>query len=58
MEKNSIMNRKDSLKIKKLQNSFIRDNWGNLKECYWNEMIKSDILKIDPDYRKHWKIYL
>jgi len=40
------MTLKDKMKIKKLENSLIRDRWGNLTDCYWNEMIKEDILKL------------
>lgn len=41
------MTLKDKIRIKKLENSFIRDRWGNLTNCYWNEMIKQDILKLE-----------
>jgi len=41
------MTLKDKIRIKKLENSFIRDRWGNLTNCYWNEMIKEDILKLE-----------
>lgn len=35
------------LKIKKLEKHFIRDRWGNLTQCFWNEMTKREILKVD-----------
>jgi hypothetical protein len=35
------------IRIRKLEKSFIRDRWGNLTDCYWNEMIKEDILKLE-----------
>ena len=35
------------MKIKKLEKSFVRDRWGNLIKCYWNEMTKEDILKLE-----------
>lgn len=38
---------KDKLKIKKWEQSFIRDRWGNLTKCYWNEMVKEEILKLE-----------
>lgn len=41
------MTLKDKIRIKKLENSFIKDRWGNLTNCYWNEMIKEDILKLE-----------
>jgi len=34
-------------KINKWSNSFIRDRWGNLISCYWNEMVKEEILKLE-----------
>lgn len=34
-------------RIKRLEKTFIRDRWGNLTDCYWNEMIKGDILKLE-----------
>jgi hypothetical protein len=43
------------IKIKKLNNSFIRDRWGSLTKCYWNEMIKKDILNLEKEYNKNEK---
>ncbi len=34
-------------KIKKWEKSFIRDRWGNLINCYWNQMVKSEIIKLE-----------
>ena len=34
------------IKIKKWHKSIIRDNWGNMIDCYWNEMAKTEILKL------------
>jgi hypothetical protein len=34
-------------KIKKWENSFIRDRWGNLIKCYWNSMCKEEIIKLE-----------
>ena len=34
------------MKIRKLEKSFIRDRWNNLTNCYWNKIIKDDILKL------------
>ena len=38
---------KIKLGIKKLEKSFIRDRWGSLTDCYWNDMIKEDIIKLE-----------
>lgn len=35
------------IKIKKWENSFIIDRWGNLTNCYWNKMCKEEILKLE-----------
>ena len=37
---------KIKIKISKLYKFFIRDEWGNLKECYWNKMVKEEIIKL------------
>lgn len=37
---------KIKIKIIKWKKSFIRDEWGNLTECYWNTMCKEEILKL------------
>ena len=34
------------IKIRKWYNSFIRDKWGNLTNCYWNQMVKEEIAKL------------
>ena len=41
------LNGKIRYKIKRLEKTFIRDRWGSLTNCYWNEMIKEDILKLE-----------
>jgi hypothetical protein len=38
---------KVKMKIKKLESSFIRDRWGNLTDCFWNNMIKDDIIQLE-----------
>ena len=38
------------MKIKKHEKYFIRDRWGNLTDCYWNEMTKQEILKLEQIY--------
>ncbi len=38
---------KIKIKIRKWEKSFIRDRWGNLTKCYWNEMTKEEILKLE-----------
>lgn len=38
---------RQKLRLVKLRTSFIRDRWGNLVDCYWNEMIREEILKIE-----------
>ena len=35
------------IKIRKWKKSFIRDKWKNLTDCYWNEMTKEEILKLE-----------
>ena len=37
---------KRGIRINKLKQSFIRDYWGNLTNCYWNKMIKEDIKQL------------
>jgi hypothetical protein len=32
--------------IRKWEKSLIRDEWGNLIDCYWNEMAKKEITKL------------
>ena len=34
-------------KIGRLYNTLIRDEWGNLTDCYWNTMVKEDIVKLE-----------
>lgn len=41
------MNGRLRYRIMRLEKSFIRDRWGNLTNCYWNQMIKEDILKLE-----------
>jgi len=36
-------------RIKRLKASFIRDKWGNLTPCHWNQFIKEDILKLENE---------
>jgi len=38
---------KNKIKISKWSKSFIRDRWGNLTNCYCNEMAKDEILKLE-----------
>lgn len=40
------------IKIRKWSNSLIRDRWGNLKNCYWNSMVKKEILKLEEKLDK------
>lgn len=40
---------KADFKIRKWEKSFIRDRWGNLTNCYWNQMCKEEILKLEND---------
>jgi len=35
------------IRIRKLEKQFIRDRWGNLTPCFWNEMLKQDILNLE-----------
>lgn len=35
------------MKIRKWENNFIRNRWGDLTDCYWNEMCKEEILKLE-----------
>lgn len=37
----------DKIKIRKWYNSLIRDKWGNLINCYWNQMAKEEIIKLE-----------
>lgn len=37
---------KNKMRIYRLNHSFMRDKWGNLINCYWNQMIKEDISKL------------
>ena len=39
------------MRIKRLEGSFLRDRWGNLTECYWNDMIKEDIVKLESQLK-------
>lgn len=39
------------LKIRNLSKSFIRDRWGNLTPCYWNQMIKEDIENLEKSLK-------
>jgi hypothetical protein len=41
------MNIKIKIRINKLKKSFIRDKWGNLTPCNWNQFIKEDISKLE-----------
>jgi hypothetical protein len=41
------MSIKIKMRIKKLQKAFIRDRWGNLTPCQWNDFIKEDIIKLE-----------
>jgi len=43
------MNKKVEIKmrIQKMKQNFVRDKWGNLTPCYWNEMYKEEILKLE-----------
>jgi hypothetical protein len=43
------MNKKAEIKVRiqKMKQNFIRDKWGNLTPCYWNEMYKEEILKLE-----------
>ena len=38
-------------KIAQWDKSFIRDHWGNLTECFWNNMAKEEILKLEAKYK-------
>lgn len=40
------------IKIRKWSSSLIRDGWGNLTDCYWNEMVKEEILKLEEQLKK------
>tara|TARA_R110000868_G_scaffold401649_2_gene677265 strand:- start:4761 stop:4904 length:144 start_codon:yes stop_codon:yes gene_type:complete len=39
-------------KVRKWDKSFIRDRWGNLIDCYWNELAKKEILKLEKQIEK------
>lgn len=45
------MNARIKKKIQKWEISFIRDRWGNLTNCYWNEMTKREILKLEKELK-------
>jgi len=45
------MNGKIKLRIDKLQKQFIRDKWGNLIACHWNQFIKEDIIKLEKQIK-------
>ena len=38
---------KNKMRIKRLEKTFIRDCWGNLTNCFWNEMIKNEIQSLN-----------
>jgi hypothetical protein len=40
------------IKIGKWNKSFIRDRWGNLTNCYWNKMVKEEILKLETQLKE------
>lgn len=42
---------KIKMRIKRLEKTFIRDRWGNLTNCFWNEMIKIDILNLESQLK-------
>jgi hypothetical protein len=35
------------LRIQKLKKRFIRDSWGNISKCFWNSIIKEEIIKLE-----------
>jgi len=37
------------IRIRELNNVFVRDRWGNLTKCFWNKMIKEEILKLEKE---------
>ena len=39
------MIKNSKIKIGRLSGTFIRDKWGCLTNCFWNKMIKQDIIK-------------
>lgn len=43
------------IQIRKLEKSFIRDRWGNLTNCFWNKMIKEDILKLEQKLKDEYE---
>lgn len=45
------MKAKAKIRINKLMKSFIRDRWGNLTNCYWNQMVKEDIVKLEKELK-------
>jgi CRISPR/Cas system CMR-associated protein Cmr5 small subunit len=49
---------KDKIKLRKLYDSFIRDKWGNLTNCYWNQMIKDDINNLITRTMENYKMKL
>ena len=40
------------MRINKLEKSFIRDRWGSLTNCFWNEMVKEDILCLEEKLKR------
>ena len=38
---------RNKMRIKRLMNTFIRDKWGNLTPCFWNDMIKKEIESLE-----------
>jgi len=45
------MNAPIRIKIRKWEKSFTRDRWGNLTKCYWNKMVKEEILKLEAQLK-------
>ena len=40
---------KNLKRINKLKNQFIRDKWGNLIHCEWNNIVKQEIEKLENE---------
>lgn len=38
---------RNKMRIERLMNTFIRDKWGNLTSCFWNDMIKKEIESLE-----------